>query len=84
MKYVYVLLIAAVCMTGCTARQATTTTVGFIAAGAAGAFGIDMDPYMFSSMAESTADIGFDVADEVKKSQAEKRAIEENKAMDKN
>ena len=76
MKYVYVLLVALVCMTGCTARQATTTTVGFIAAGAAGAFGIDMDPYMFSSMAESTADLGFETADEVKKAREAKRAEE--------
>ena len=76
MKYVYVLLVALVCMTGCTARQATTTTVGFIAAGAAGAFGIDMDPYMFSSMAESTAEIGFDVADEVEKAKAEEKSDE--------
>jgi hypothetical protein len=76
MRYVYVLLIAAVCMTGCTARQATTTTVGFIAAGAAGAFGIDVDPYMFSSMAESTADLGFETADEVKKAKAAKKAEE--------
>jgi hypothetical protein len=50
--------------------------VGFIAAGAAGAFGIDMDPYMFSSMAESTAEIGFDVADEVEKAKAEEKSDE--------
>ena len=75
MKYVYALLIF-VCMTGCTARQATTTTVGFIAAGAAGLFGMQVDPYIFSSMAESTADLGFETADEVKKAQAEKKSEE--------
>jgi hypothetical protein len=75
MKYVYALLIL-VCMTGCTARQATTTTVGFIAAGAAGAFGIDVDPYMFSSMAESTAEIGFDAAEGAKKAKEARRAEE--------
>ena len=81
MKYVYALLIALVCMTGCTARQATTTTAGFIAAGACGAFGIDMDPYTFSSMAEGATEMGFDAADKLKEEDGTDN-VEESEDMD--
>jgi hypothetical protein len=74
MKYVYALLIALVCMTGCTARQATTTTFGLIAAGFAGAVGLD--GVEAGTLAENFVDLGFEGAEEAKKAKAAKRAEE--------
>lgn len=66
MKTMICALMLLVLCTGCTARKATTTTVGLLAAGACGAFGFDVDPHTFSSMAEATADLGFDAAEAAK------------------
>ena len=74
MKYVYVLLVALVCMTGCTARQATITTFGLVAAGLAGAVGAD--PVGAGNFVENVVDLGFESADEVKKGAAAKKAEE--------
>ena len=65
---------------GCTARQATTNTVVFIAAGAAACVGVDVDPYAFSSMAEGASEMTFEAAEAAKQAKAEKEAKEANEA----
>ena len=72
MKYVYALLVALVCMTGCTARQATTTTFGLIAAGFAGAVGAD--PVGAGNFVENVVDLGFESAVVVDKAIDEKKS----------
>ena len=65
-----------ICMTmGCSARQGAVTTLGFVAAGVAGAVG--MDPFIVSDAVEDVADGVADSAEEAKKERLNKEYLEE-------
>ena len=72
MKAVYALLILAICITGCTARQGFVTTCGFVAA--AGASMVGMDYMETSKLVEDSVDLAIEGGVAVKDAHAAKKA----------
>ena len=69
MKNILFVLCIAVCMTtGCTWREAVTTTSGMVAAGRA-----DADPVGVGTLSESAVDLGFEAANRPTITEAEKQ-----------
>jgi hypothetical protein len=68
MRTVTAMLVILLCMTGCTWREAVTTTSGMVAAGLA-----DVDPVGVGTLAESAVDLGFEATNRPTITDAEKQ-----------